>query len=91
MSEVLILLMTYIIKYVFRKKTEDLNLSMSIIITGINESKKKNIYHVNVNVNLMVENVTQIKNGIKINVSLSEKPKNTLCVQKKLYLWSWYM
>ena len=86
MSEVLILLMTYIIKYVFRKKTEDLNLSMSIIITGINESKKKNIYHVNVNVNLMVENVTQIKNGIKINVSLSEKSKNTLCVQKKLYL-----
>ena len=35
-------------------KTEDLNLSVFNMITGINESKAlKNIYHVNVNVNLM--------------------------------------
>ena len=58
---------------------------MFIIITGIYESKtKKGIYHVNVNVNLMVENVIQIKNGITINVSWSEKSKNTLCVPKKI-------
>ena len=31
--------MTYLIKYVFQKKTEDLNLSMFNMITGINELK----------------------------------------------------
>ena len=34
--EVLILLMTYLIRHVFEKKTEDLNLTM---ISGKNESK----------------------------------------------------
>ena len=33
----------------------------------------KIMYHTNVNVNLMVENVIQIKNGIMINVSPSLK------------------
>ena len=40
----------------------------------------------NVNVNLMVENVIQIKNGITINVSSSENSKNILCVPKKNYI-----
>ena len=31
--------MTYLIKYVFQKKTEDLNLSVFNMMTGINESK----------------------------------------------------
>ena len=52
-------------------ETEDLNLSVFNMITGINESK--NIYHANVNVSLMVENVIQIKSGITINVSVSVK------------------
>ena len=52
-------------------ETEDLNLSGFNMITGINESK--NIYHANVNVSLMVENVIQIKSGITINVSVSVK------------------
>ena len=31
--------MTYLIKYVFQKKPEDLNLSVFNMMTGINESK----------------------------------------------------
>ena len=51
-------------------KTEDLNLSVFNMITGIKESKS--IYHANVNVNLMVKNV-QIKSGISVNVGTSVK------------------
>ena len=39
MSEVLILLNTYLIKCVFQTKTEDLNLGVFNMIAGINESK----------------------------------------------------
>ena len=51
-------------------KTEDLNLSIFSKITGINESKilTKHIYHASVNASLRIENVTQIKSGITINV-----------------------
>ena len=42
------------------------------MITGINESKTlKSIYHVNINVDLMEENVIQISGGITINVDVS--------------------
>ena len=55
-------------------KTEDLNLSVFNIITGINESKVlQSMYHVNVNVNLMKQNVSQINGGITINVDVSVK------------------
>ena len=46
------------------------------MITGIVESKtltKQNMYHVNVNVNLMVGNVIQIKSGIMGNLCASVK------------------
>ena len=45
------------------------------MITGVNESKTliKYIYHVNVNVNLMEQNVIQINDGIVINVNFSVK------------------
>ena len=51
------------------------------MITRINESKTltKHI-HANVNVNLMVENVIQIKSGITINFDVSVK--NTTDVKK---------
>ena len=46
-------------------------------ITGINESyilcQCKSIYHANVNVDLMEENVIQINGGIMINVDTSVK------------------
>ena len=42
------------------------------MITRINESKTlKSIYHVNINVDLMEENVIQINGGITINVDVS--------------------
>ena len=34
----------------------------------MNRKHQQNMYHVNVNINLMVENVIQIKSGIMINV-----------------------
>ena len=39
----------------------------------MNQQHKKNIYHANVNVNLMVENVIQIKSGLMRNVDVSVK------------------
>ena len=55
-------------------KTEDLNLSIFNIISGINKSKTlKSIFHVNVNVNLMEKNVIQINGGITINVNVNVK------------------
>ena len=51
-------------------KTNDINLSVFNMITRLNESKTltKNIRHGNIKVNLMEENVIQIKSGITINV-----------------------
>ena len=43
------------------------------------------VYHANVNVNLMQENVTQIKSGITINVDVSAKIReNIICVKNFL-------
>ena len=47
------------------------------------------MYHANISVNLMVENVIQIKSGITINVGASVK--SIIYVKKKLYLESWCM
>ena len=56
------------------------------MITGIIESKTlKSIYHKNVHVNLMVENLIQIRCGIMINVDTSAK-KMYVKKKKKLYL-----
>ena len=55
-------------------KTEDLTLSVLNMITGTNESKTwTKIYHANVNINLLVESVIQIKSGIIINVGANVK------------------
>ena len=61
-------------------KTEDLNLSVFKMITGINES------NVNINVSLTVENVTRMKSGIMINVDVSAKiQKNIMYVKKIIF------
>ena len=65
--------------YVPNKK-EDLNLSFFNMTTGTNELKTLAKNHINVNVNLMVENVIQIKNGIMINAEASVK--NIIYVKK---------
>ena len=55
-------------------KMEDLNLGMFNIMIGINELKTlKSIYHANVNVNLIKENVIKINGGIMINVNVGVK------------------
>ena len=55
-------------------KTEDLNLSVFTLITGMNESKTltKHI-HVNVNVDLTEENISQSNGGLMINVYVNVK------------------
>ena len=52
----------------------------------MNQRFLENIYHANVNVNLMEESVNQIKCGIMINVGASEK---TSYMSKRLYLESY--
>ena len=49
----------------------------------MNQNHKKNIYHANVNVNLMVENVIQIKSGLRKNVDVSVK--NILYVKNIIF------
>ena len=46
------------------------------------------MYYLNLNVGLMSKNVTQIKNGIKINIGANVKisHKNYEC--KKIYIWN---
>ena len=55
-------------------KTEDLNISMFNMITGINESEilAKQVW-CKCEVNLMVESVIQIISGIMVNVGASVK------------------
>ena len=55
-------------------KSEDLNIHVSNLIKEkMNQRFLQNIYHANVNVNLMVHYVLQIKNGIMIDVDVSVK------------------
>ena len=42
----------------------------------------------NVNVNLMIESVIQIKSGITINVGVTVKVKKKHCMRKKDYIWN---
>ena len=54
------------------KQNRDVNLSVANMITGsMNQKHLKNKYYANINVDLMIKNVTQIKSGIKINVSIN--------------------
>ena len=62
-------------------KTENINLNVFNIITKINESKIFTKHHANVNDNLTVKNVIQMKIEIKINVDEGAKMVN---IQKLL-------
>ena len=71
--KIVILLMTYLTKYVV-KKTKDLNIHVFNVITEkMNQRFQQKIYHTNINVSLMKENVIQIKSGIMIHVDVSVK------------------
>ena len=76
--------MTDLIKYMFQIKY----IHVFNMITRINKSKifKKNMYHANVNVNLMVKNVIQIKSGTTRNAGANVKIlKNIMCGKKILF------
>ena len=70
-------------KVCFWNKTENLNLSVFNMITGINKSRKQSVYHMNGNVHLMEENVTHINGGITINVDVCLK---NVMYKKKIIL-----
>ena len=57
--------MIYLIKYVFQIKQRFKSKHV--------QHDQESIYHANVNVNLMEENVIQINGGITINVNVSVK------------------
>ena len=45
----------------------------------MNQKHLQNIHHVNVNVNLMLENITQIKNGLMTNLDVGARiQENTI-------------
>ena len=46
------------------------------------------MYDANVNVNSVIEDVTQIKIGITVTVDLSGKIKKTSCARNRLFSWS---
>ena len=83
--EVVILSMTYLIQYVFQNKTEDLNTHVfNIVARKMNQKFQLKTYHPNVNVNLMKENVIQIRSGIMINIDA--KSQKHIC--KKDQIWN---
>ena len=66
--------MIYLIKACVLNKIEGIILNVFSMITGRNEWKiLTNIYHTNVNVDLMEKYVIQINGGIIINVDVSVK------------------
>ena len=65
-------------------KTEDLNLSIFKLITGINQKTLTEHISQNVNVNLMLESAIQIKIGITINVDVSVKFLKNIMYAKKI-------
>ena len=75
MLEVPILLMTYLIKLS--------NKCSTWLQEKTNQKFSQEIYHANVNVNLMEENVIQIKSRITINVDV--RVKNIIYVRKIIF------
>ena len=66
--------MIYLTKVCVLNKIDGIILNVFNMITGRNEWKiLTNIYHANVNVDLMEEYVIQINGGIIINVDVSVK------------------
>ena len=68
-------------------KIKDVNLSACNMTTKIKKEKKL-AKHISCQckLNLMVENVIQIKTGITINFDVTTKFEKTSCVQKNIYI-----
>ena len=80
--EALILLFIHLVEYV--DLTEDLDLIALKMIIRMNDSKNINKIRVIVNANFMVENIIQVKNGIKIYANVSAKLQLNIVYAKKL-------
>ena len=80
--EALILLFIHLVEYV--DLTEDLDLIALKMIIRMNDSKNINKIRVIVNANFMVENIIQVKSGIKIYANVSAKLQLNIVYAKKL-------
>ena len=52
----------------------------------MNQQHLENMFHANVNVNLMKQNISQTTCGITINVGWCERRKHHIC--EKEYVWN---
>ena len=70
--------MTHLIKNHVSNKAKSINLNVLNLITKkLNQKNSQNMYHANVNINLIIENLTQIRSMIAINIDLNAKIQET--------------
>ena len=66
--------MTHLIKNHVSNKAKSINLNiLNLIAKKLNQKNSQNMYHANVNINLIIENLTQIRSIIAINIDLNAK------------------
>ena len=70
--------MTHLIKNHVSNKAKSINLNVLNLITKkLNQKNSQNMYHANVNINLIIENLTQIRSIIAQNIDLNAKIQET--------------
>lgn len=70
--------MTHLIKNHVSNKAKSINLNVLNLITKkLNQKNSQNMYHANVNINLIIENLAQIRSIIAINIDLNAKIQET--------------
>ena len=70
--------MTHLKKNHVSNKAKSINLNVLNLITKkLNQKNSQNMYHANVNINLIIENLTQIRSIIAINIDLNAKIQET--------------
>ena len=70
--------MTHLIKNHVSNKAKSINLNiLNLIAKKMNQKNSQNMYHANVNINLIIENLTQIRSIIAINIDLNAKIQET--------------
>ena len=70
--------MTHLIKNHVSNKAKSINLNvLNLIAKKLNQKNSQNMHHANVNINLIIENLTQIRSIIAINIDLNAKIQET--------------
>ena len=70
--------MTHLIKNHVSNKAKSINLNiLNLIAKKLNQKNSQSMYHANVNINLIIENLTQIRSIIAINIDLNAKIQET--------------